>query len=52
VQTPTLTIIVDRERKIQEFKPRELHEIVGKFRAAAGEYAGRWFDEAFEKGRG
>jgi DNA topoisomerase-3 len=49
VQTPTLTIIVDRERKIQEFKPRELHEITGKFRATAGEYAGRWFDEAFKK---
>jgi DNA topoisomerase III len=49
VQTPTLTIIVDRERKIQEFKPRELHEIIGKFRAAAGEYTGRWFDEAFKK---
>ena len=49
VQTPTLTIIVDRERKIQEFKPRELHEIIGKFRAAAGEYSGRWFDEAFKK---
>jgi DNA topoisomerase III len=49
VQTPTLTIIVDRERKIQEFKPRELHEIIGEFRAAAGEYAGRWFDEAFKK---
>src|SRR4029434_7125702 len=30
-------------------KPRELHEIIGKFRAAAGEYAGRWFDEAFKK---
>jgi DNA topoisomerase III len=49
VQTPTLAIIVDRERKILEFKPRELHEITGKFRAAAGEYAGRWFDEAFKK---
>jgi DNA topoisomerase III len=49
VQTPTLTIIVDRERRIQEFKPRELHEITGKFRATAGEYAGRWFDEAFTK---
>ena len=49
VQTPTLTIIVDRERKIQEFKPRELHEVTGRFRAAAGEYAGRWFDEAFKK---
>src|ERR687887_1177851 len=49
VQTPTLTIIVDRERKIQEFKPRALHEIIGNFRAAAGEYPGRWFDEAFKK---
>jgi DNA topoisomerase-3 len=49
VQTPTLTIIVDRERKIQDFKPRELHEVTGRFRAAAGEYAGRWFDEAFKK---
>ena len=49
VQTPTLAIIVDRERKIQDFRPRELHEIFGTFRAAAGEYTGRWFDEAFTK---
>src|SRR6059058_4993889 len=49
VQTPTLTIIVDRENKIQEFKPRDLQEIIGTFRAAAGEYEGRWFDEAFQK---
>src|SRR5437762_2756125 len=49
VQTPTLAIIVDRENKIKEFKPRELHEIIGTFRAAAGEYSGRWFDEAFRK---
>src|SRR5256886_3945535 len=49
VQTPTLAIIVERENKIKEFKPRELHEIMGTFRAAAGEYAGRWFDEAFSK---
>ena len=49
VQTPTLTIIVDRENKIQEFKPRDVHEIIGTFRPVAGEYAGRWFDEAFQK---
>jgi DNA topoisomerase-3 len=49
VQTPTLTIIVQRENRIQEFSPRDLHEISGTFRAAAGEYAGRWFDEAFQK---
>ena len=49
VQTPTLAIIVDRENKIKEFKPREVHEITGTFRAAAGDYSGRWFDEAFKK---
>jgi DNA topoisomerase-3 len=52
VQTPTLTIIVDRENKIKEFKPREVHEIIGIFRAAHGEYTGRWFDEAFNKEEG
>src|SRR5438874_835334 len=49
VQTPTLTIIVDRESKIKEFKPRELNELIGTFCAATGEYPGRWFDEAFNK---
>src|SRR5438876_661616 len=51
VQTPTLTIIVDRESKIKEFKPRELNEIIGTFRpaTAGAEYPGRWFDEAFNK---
>src|SRR5437588_9729855 len=51
VQTPTLAIMVDRENKIKEFKPRELNEIIGTFRPAVAEseYAGRWFDEEFEK---
>src|SRR5438093_4335906 len=49
VQTPTLAIIVERENKIREFKPRDLHEITGIFRAAAGEYAGRWFEEECNK---
>ena len=52
VQTPTLAIIVEREQKILEFKPRELHEIFATFRAQTGEYAGRWFDEAFKKEEG
>src|SRR5207244_1638283 len=49
VQTPTLAIIVDRENKIKEFKPRELNEIIGTFRGKTDEYSGRWFDEAFNK---
>ena len=49
VQTPTLAIIVDREKKIESFKPRDLCEVFAKFLAAAGHYDGRWFDESFRK---
>jgi DNA topoisomerase III len=49
VQTPTLAIIVDRENKIKEFRPRQLNEVTGRFQAKSGEYTGRWFDEAFDK---
>ena len=49
VQTPTLAIVVERERKIREFVPRDFWEVVGTFDAAAGQYAGRWFDEKFVK---
>jgi len=49
VQTPTLAIIVEREQKIQEFKPRAFHELEATFGAAAGLYPGRWFDEQFSK---
>ena len=49
VQTPTLAIMVEREEKIRAFVPRDYWEILGTFRAAAGEYGGRWFDEKFRK---
>ncbi len=49
VQTPTLAIIVEREQKIREFKPREFYELHATFEAAAGRYVGRWFDEQFDK---
>jgi len=49
VQTPTLAIMVEREEKIRAFVPRDYWELHGSFRAAAGEYPGRWFDEAFRK---
>ncbi len=50
VQTPTLAIMVEREQKIRAFVPRNYWELVGTFRAEAGEYTGRWFDENFRKG--
>ncbi len=49
VQTPTLAILVEREENIRAFRPRDYWEVVGTFRAAAGEFTGRWFDEAFKK---
>jgi DNA topoisomerase III len=49
VQTPTLAILVEREEKIRGFVPRDYWEVVGTFRAAGGEYTGRWFDEKFKK---
>jgi DNA topoisomerase-3 len=49
VQTPTLAILVEREEKIRAFVPRDYWEVIGTFRAAAGDYTGRWFDEKFKK---
>ena len=51
VQTPTLAIVVEREKKIREFKPRAYWEVAARFAIAAGEYAGKWFDEGFSKAR-
>ncbi|MDR2189071.1 MAG: DNA topoisomerase III [Azonexus sp.] len=47
VQTPTLAIVVEREKKIREFKPRSYWEVEAQFAARAGSYAGKWFDEKF-----
>ena len=44
VQTPTLTIIVDRESEIQKFVAADYWEVKAVFEAAAGRYDGRWID--------
>ena len=48
VQTPTLAIVVEREKKIRDFKPRDYWEVEAEFSAKAGSYKGKWFDEAFK----
>jgi DNA topoisomerase-3 len=48
VQTPTLAIVVERERKIREFKARSYWEVEADFAARAGNYTGKWFDEAYK----
>lgn len=50
VQTPTLAILAEREQRIRNFQPRTFYEVHATFAVEAGAYAGRWFDEAFQKG--
>jgi DNA topoisomerase-3 len=49
VQTPTLSIVVEREEKIRKHVARPYWEIKATFAAAAGTYEGKWFDPAWKK---
>ena len=49
VQTPTLSIVVEREELIRKFISRDFWEVRGEFICAAGIYEGRWFDPEFKK---
>ena len=49
VQTPTLSIVVEREEKIRKHVARDYWEIKATFAAAAGEYDGKWFDPKWKK---
>lgn len=49
VQTPTLSIVVEREEKIKKFVPRDYWEVRAEFVCAAGVYEGRWLDQKFKK---
>ncbi|MET0310979.1 MAG: DNA topoisomerase III, partial [Burkholderiaceae bacterium] len=50
VQTPTLSLVVEREEKIRKFISRDYWEIHAGFHAEAGEYLGKWFDPKWKKG--
>jgi DNA topoisomerase-3 len=49
VQTPTLSVVVEREEQIRKFISRDYFEIHATFAAAAGEYAAKWFDPLHKK---
>ena len=49
VQTPTLSIVVEREEKIRKHVSRDYWEIKAGFEAAAGGYEAKWFDPKFKK---
>jgi len=52
VQTPTLSIVVEREEKIRKHVFRDYWEIRGTFGAEAGSYDGKWFNPDFKKVKG
>ncbi|HET9642717.1 MAG TPA: DNA topoisomerase III, partial [Burkholderiaceae bacterium] len=49
VQTPTLSIVVEREEKIRKHVPRDYWEVRATFGVASGSYEGKWFDPKFKK---
>jgi DNA topoisomerase-3 len=49
VQTPTLSIVVEREEKIRRHVSRDYWELKASFDAQAGQYDGKWFDPKFKK---
>ena len=49
VQTPTLSIVVEREEKIRKHVPRDYWELRASFDAQAGQYDGKWFDPKWKK---
>ncbi|MBG7621761.1 DNA topoisomerase III [Herbaspirillum sp. AP02] len=49
VQTPTLSIVVEREEKIRKFVSRDYWEVHAEFVCAAGIYKGRWLDKGHKK---
>jgi DNA topoisomerase III len=49
VQTPTLSIVVEREELIKKFVPRNYWEVRAEFVCAAGVYEGRWQNPSHKK---
>jgi DNA topoisomerase III len=49
VQTPTLSIVVEREEKIRKHVARDYWELRATFDAQAGQYEGKWFDAGWKK---
>ncbi len=50
VQTPTLSVVVEREEQIRKFVSRDYWEVHASFDVAAGSYPAKWIDTAWKKG--
>ncbi len=51
VQTPTLSIIVNKEESIESFIPTDYYRLEANFKSGADSFKGVWFDKNFKKGQ-
>ena len=51
VQTPTLALIVDREKEIKSYTSRDYWEVNAVFTAKSGNYEGKWIDDSGVKSK-
>ena len=49
VQTPTLTLVVNREKEIQNFEPRKFNRLLTTFKIESGNYVGTYQRPNFKK---
>ncbi|WP_333845734.1 DNA topoisomerase III [Limnohabitans sp.] len=49
VQTPTLSVVVEREEQIRKFISRDYWEIHASFKVQAGAYPAKWFNPEHKK---
>jgi len=49
VQTPTLSVVVEREEQIRKFVSRDFWEIHASFKVEAGSYPAKWFNPEHKK---
>jgi DNA topoisomerase-3 len=49
VQTPTLSVVVEREELIRKFVSRDYWEVHASFCAEAGDYNAKWFDPQWRR---
>tara|TARA_A100001234_G_scaffold219058_1_gene229137 strand:+ start:623 stop:3169 length:2547 start_codon:yes stop_codon:yes gene_type:complete len=51
VKTPTLAIIVKRDKEIEEFKSSPFYQLKARFKIASGEYEGVYLDKNFNNSK-
>jgi len=52
VQTPTLSLMVEREKERRAFVSKDFWTLEGEFVAGGADYKGRWFDPKFAREEG